>query len=131
MTRGSSWIALGVLSAGLLLSLPGTACTGASGALATTDASAAQASAEAQLREIDDRIDRVRAELGADRSKVVVYLSAPSEPGAPPLSKNAEFRALAEHLAQLELELHELEERRTDIEWSEAGGDEERTSGSP
>ena len=109
-----------MLSAGLALCLPGTACTSPSGA---SEQSQAADSEPNSLSEVEARIAQLRGELASDRQKLVAFLSAPEATGAPPLSENAEFRSLAEHLTQIELQLAELEGQQSDLRSSAAGRD--------
>ncbi len=79
---------------------------------------ATPAEARAELDAIERQIASLESAIENDRSKVVTMLSAPLGVQRPPLSEDAEFRSVTDHLAALELELTELRERQATLQRS-------------
>lgn len=108
MPRPRSSILLRASGAAFALALPVAAC-------ASQPASQASAADPPSLAQVEERIEVLRAQMAQGRAEVAAMLSVAPEDGAP-LSEDAEFRALAEHLAELELQLEELEDEKASFE---------------
>jgi hypothetical protein len=108
MARPRSFILLRASCVAFALALPVAACA------SQPDSEAAAADPQSLAR-VEERIAVLRAEMAQGRAKVAAMLSVAPEDGSP-LSEDAEFRALADHLVELELQLEELEDEKAAFE---------------
>lgn len=98
-------LALFCCLAALATALPLCAC-------AASPSPTAVAAADLSTGELDGRIAETRTQIASDRRQVAVQLSEQRPDGVQPLSADADFRTLADHLVALEAELEALESER-------------------
>jgi septal ring factor EnvC (AmiA/AmiB activator) len=114
-----SWIALRAAAAAIALALPVTACASQPDPQATAS--------PASIGQLQEQIAAVDSEIAQERTKIAAMLSETREDGGA-LSEDPGFRALADHLVELELRLEALESERSALE---AGPSADLEDGAP